>query len=174
MKTEPDSLSVWLWKYERTALIRERGWQCVAARLAREFAAHARVLDVVGDLEDPAQAHALLSGLVERQELAVVMMVDLFDALGCGCRAYPAPWSSTYQAEMRASCVAWDASRVAHHARVLSHCFETFADAIGGDESRCNILQDSIRRHPIFVVEVLQRLSNAAAVALQRGAHGKA
>lgn len=174
MKTECDTLAVWLWKNESTALIRDRGWQGVAARLAREFAAHARVLDSVDSIDSSAQRSVLLSGLVERQPLIGLMMRDLFDVLNCGCATYPAPWSQTYTEERRSDCRTWNAARLAHHLRVLSHGFETMPQSVGGDVSKCNCLEDSIRRHPIYVVEVLERLSSAAADDLQRGAHGKA
>lgn len=176
MKTECDSLAVWAWKDERETFIRERGWQGIAMRLAREFAVHARALDAVGTLEDPEQAHALLSGLAERQQLVVVMMADMFGALDCGCRAYPAPWPPADLAEVRGLCSAFDAARLAHHLRTMSHFFEgaTNPDRLGGVAVTCNCLEDSIRRHPIFVVEVLYRLSNAVRNKLKRDPHGKA
>lgn len=174
MKTDADTLAVWLWKNERAALIRERGAQGIASRLARELAAYAHVLDSVDSLDSLTQRHALLSGLVERQPLVVLMLRDLFDALGCGCRTYPAPWSSSHKTERRTDCSTWNAARLAHHLHVMAWNYGTFADAIGGDAARCNILDDNLQSYPIVVVEVLERLSDAAADALQRGADGKA
>lgn len=81
MKTDTDTLAVWLWKNERAALIRERGAQGIAARLARELAGHAAALRALDSMGDPRQCAELLGGILGRQSLVDLMLRDLCDCM---------------------------------------------------------------------------------------------